>query len=247
MGINDLFGFKNNNEIEKNQIENTYDFETNNSNNKNKEDLLSNKEFYQYYIISLANLINKNVILLGDSKIGKTKLFNLIIGNNENTNNNNENHSQQNFAYFEEKILNINGLEININLWDTPGGEKHNEANKHFIKDCIISYLCFHFKSKKSFENIKNYYLKLVKEINGKNAFIVLVGIKNKIIEEDEDDDEDENTISIDIIKNFAESKNILYYIVSLDDNNSANYFFYDSIKKYSLYKAKNNYNFKIK
>jgi len=230
MGINDLFGFKNNNEIEKNQIENTYDFETNNSNNKNKEDLLSNKEFYQYYIISLANLINKNVILLGDSKIGKTKLFNLIIGNNEN-NINNETYSQQNFAYFEEKILNINGLEININLWDTPGGEKHNEANKHFIKDCIISYLCFHFKSKKSFENIKNYYLKLVKEINGKNAFIVLVGIKNKIIEEDEDDDEDENTISIDIIKNFAESKNILYYIVSLDDNNSANYFFYDSIK----------------
>ena len=46
MGINDLFGFKINNEIEKNQIENTYDFETNNSNNKNKEDLLSNKEFY---------------------------------------------------------------------------------------------------------------------------------------------------------------------------------------------------------
>ena len=139
MGINDLFGFKNTNENKKNEIENTYDFETNNSNNKNKEDLLSNKEFYQYYIISLANLINKNVILLGDSKIGKTKLFNLIIGNNEN-NNNNEIHSQQNFAYFEEKILNINGLEININLWDTPGGEKHNEANKHFIKDCIISY-----------------------------------------------------------------------------------------------------------
>ena len=243
MGINDLFGFKNTNEIEKNQIENTYDFETNNSNNKNKEDLLSKKEFYQYYIISLANLINKNVILLGDSKIGKTKLFNLIIGNNEN-NNNNEIHSQQNFAYFEEKILNINGLEININLWDTPGGEKYNETNKHFIKDCIISYLCFHFKSKKSFENVKTYYFKLVKQINGKNAFIVLVGIKNKIIDEEEedDDDEDENNISIDIIKNFSESKNILYYIVSLDDNNSANYFFYDSIKQYSLYKAKNSF-----
>ena len=106
MGINDLFGFKINNEIEKNQIENTYDFETNNSNNNNKEDLLSNKEFYQYYIISLANLINKNVILLGDSKIGKTKLFNLIIGNNEN--NNNEINLEQNYAYFEEKLIKMN-------------------------------------------------------------------------------------------------------------------------------------------
>ena len=240
MGINDLFGFKINNEIEKNQIENTYDFETNNSNNNNKEDLLSNKEFYQYYIISLANLINKNVILLGDSKIGKTKLFNLIIGNNENTNNNNENHSQQNFAYFEEKILNINGLEININLWDTPGGEKHYEANKHFIKDCIISYLCFHFKMKKSFENIVNYYMNLVKEINGRNTFIVLLGIKNKIFEDE--DEEDGNNIPINLIKNFAEKNNILYYIVSLEDNNSVNYFFYDSIKQYSLYKAKNSF-----
>ena len=178
------------------------------------------------------------MILLGDSKIGKTKLFNLIIGNNEN-NNNNEINSQRKFACFEEKCLNINGLEININLWDTPGGEKYNETNKHFIKDCIISYLCFHFKFKKSFENIKNYYINLVKEINGKNSFIVLVGI-NKIIEED--DDEEGDNISIDIIKNFAESKNILYYIVSLDDINSANYFFYDSIKQYSLYKAKNNF-----
>ena len=155
MGINDFFNSSQNSENDNNQIENSGDINTNNSDNRkginSREDLLSNKEFKQYYIMSLANLINKNVILLGDSKIGKTKLFNLIIGNNENTNNNNENHSQQNFAYFEEKILNINGLEININLWDTPGGEKHNEANKHFIKDCIISYLCFHFKSKKKF------------------------------------------------------------------------------------------------
>ena len=238
MGINDLFGFKINNEIEKNQIENTYDFETNNSNNNNKEDLLSNKEFYQYYIISLANLINKNVILLGDSKIGKTKLFNLIIGNNEN--NNNPVNSEQNYAYFEEKLLKMNGFEININIWDTPGGEQHREANKHFIKDCIISFLCFHFKMKKSFESIKNYYMDLVKEINGKNTFIVLLGIKNKIFE-DEDEEED-NNISINLIKKFAESNNILYYIVSLEDNNSVNYFFYDSIKQYSLYKAMLNF-----
>ena len=238
MGINDLFGFKINNEIEKNQIENTYDFETNNSNNKNKEDLLSNKEFYQYYIISLANLINKNVILLGDSKIGKTKLFNLIIGNNEN--NINPVNSEQNYAYFEEKLLKMNGFEININIWDTPGGEQHREANKHFIKDCIISFLCFHFKMKKSFESIKNYYMDLVKEINGKNTFIVLLGIKNKIFEDE--DEEDGNNISINLIKNFAEKNNILYYIVSLEDNNSVNYFFYDSIKQYSLYKAMLNF-----
>ena len=242
MGINDLFNSNRNSENDNNQIQSSSDIAINNSDNKkeinNKEDLLSNKEFKQYYIISLANLINKNVILLGDSKIGKTKLFNLIIGNNEN--NNNEINSEQNYAYFEEKLIKMNGFEININIWDTPGGEKHREANKHFIKDCIISYLCFHFKMKKSFENIVNYYMNLVKEINGKNTFIILLGIKNKIFEDE--DEEDGNNISINLIKNFAEKNNILYYIVSLEDNNSVNYFFYDSIKQYSLYKAMLNF-----
>ena len=242
MGINDLFNSDRNSENDNNQIQSSSDIDINNSDNKqeinNKEDLLSSKEFKQYYIISLANLINKNVILLGDSKIGKTKLFNLIIGNNEN--NNNEINSEQNYAYFEEKLIKMNEFEININIWDTPGGEKHREANKHFIRDCIISYLCFHFKMKKSFESIVNYYMNLVKEINGKSSFIVLLGIKNKIFEDE--DEEEGNNISINLIKNFAEKNNILYYIISLEDNNSVNYFFYDSIKQYSLYKAMLNF-----
>ena len=240
MGINNLFNPENSSEYNNNGIENSIDFDIDNKNQKddiiNNENLLSNKEFYQYYILSLANLINKNVILLGDSKIGKTKLFNLILGNNDN--HNISINSEQNYAYFEEKSLKINDFDININIWDTPGEEKHKEANKHFIKDCIISYLCFHFKNKKSFENIKNYYINLVKEINGKNSFIILVGIKDKIIE-----DEDEEKIPINVIKDLAQSNNILYYIISLDDNNSVNYFFYDSLKQYTLYKARINYN----
>ena len=243
MGINYLFD-SNINSQNNNQLESSNDMGSDIINNKrqindlkNGEDILSNKEFYQHYLLSLTNITNKNVILLGDSKIGKTKLFNLILGNNDN--NEKEINTEQNFAYFEEKTLKINGLEINVNVWDTPGKPKHQEANKHFIKDCIISYLCFHFKIKKSLENIKNYYINLVREINGKNTFIVLVGIKNKIIE-DEDDNGD--NITINMIKNLAENNNVLYYIVSLDDNNSVNYFFYDSIKQYSLYKARINY-----
>ena len=43
MGINNLFNPENSSEYNNNGIENTYDFDTNNSSNKNKEDLLSNK------------------------------------------------------------------------------------------------------------------------------------------------------------------------------------------------------------
>ena len=183
MGINSLFTSNQNDND--NEIENSADINNNNK-SENKDYLLSNKEFYNYYILSLANLINKNVILIGDEKIGKTRLFNLILNKSEN---NDEINSEHNYAYFEEKKINIKGFDININIWDTPGGEKHKEANKHFIKDCIISSLCFHFKIKKSFESVINYYINIVKEINGKDTFIILVGIKNKIFgEEDENE-----------------------------------------------------------
>jgi hypothetical protein len=88
--------------------------------------------------------------------------------------------------------------------------------------------------------NIKNYYINLVKEINGKDTFIILLGIKNRIIEDE--DEEENNNIPINIIRNFAENNNLLYYSVSLDDINSVKYFFYDSIKQYSIFKAKLNF-----
>ena len=201
-----------------------------------EEKLFLIKGFKQHYIITLASLTNKNIILLGDSKVGKTSIFNIIFEKehlNENEENN-ERKNSQNYAYFEEKIFYIDGLELNINIWDTPGEEEHKEANKHFIKDCIITYLCFHFKSPKSFESIKNYYIKLVKEINGKNCFIILVGIKNEIFDEDNNDN-----VPINNIKKFAENNNILFYSISLNDSNSIRYLFNDSIKKYILLLSK--------
>ena len=237
--INDLFGLANDSGQKNDQIENSKIINNSNINYINEDELFLIKGFKQHYIFNLANLINKNIILLGDTKIGKTQIFNILFEQehlNENNEDNNKKNSDQNYAYFEEKIFNIDGLEININIWDTPGEEKHKEANKHFIKDCIINYLCFHFNSPKTFESIKNYYMKTVKEINGDKAFMVLVGIKNELIFDDDDNSE---YISINTIKKFAENYNILFYSISLSNSNSIKYLFNDSIKKYVLFQSK--------
>ena len=233
-----IFGSTENSKQNINQIENSNNLndKIDDINNINEDALFSIKGFRQHYILTLANITGKNIILLGDSKIGKTTIFNILFEKEHlNENNDNKNISDQNFAYFEEKIFIIEDLEVNINIWDTPGEDKHKEANKHFIKDCIICYLCFHFKNTKSFENIKNYYIKLVKEINGKNSFIVLVGIKDEVF----DDDENNDNIPINIINKFAEDYNILFYSVSLNNSNSIRYLFNDSIKKYVLFQSK--------
>ena len=245
--FNNIFNSSEKSDKNNTKIENSSNIAEKNSNTDintiNEEKLFLIKGFRQHYIFTIASLTNKNIILLGDSKIGKTSIFNTIF-EKENTNNNHDgnmeiNISGQNYAYFEEKNFVIDGLEININIWDTPGEEEHKEANKHFIKDCIISYLCFHFKNPKSFESIKNYYIKLVKEINGKNAFIVLVGIKNEMF----DDDDNSDNIPINMVKKFVVNNNILFYSISLSDSNSIRYLFYDSIKKYILLQSKLTFN----
>ena len=245
--FNNIFNSSENSDKNNSKIENSSNIAEQNTNNDinslNEEKLFLIKGFRQHYIFTIASLINKNIILLGDSKIGKTSIFNTIFEKENISNNNNGNMelkvSSQNYAYFEEKNFIIDGLEINVNIWDTPGEEEHKEANKHFIKDCIISYLCFHFKNPKSFDSIKNYYIKLVKEINGKNAFIVLVGIKNEMF----DDDENSDKISINIVKKFVENNNVLFYSISLSDSNSIRYLFNDSIKKYILLQSKLTFN----
>ena len=240
--FNNIFGLSNNLGQNNEQIENSNTINNNGMNdinNINEDELFLIKGFRQHYIFTLANLINKNIILLGDSKTGKTQIFNILFEQehlNDNNSNNKKNNSEQNYAYFEEKIFNIDDLEININIWDTPGEENHKEANQHFIKDCIINYLCFHFNSPKTFESIKNYYIKKVKEINGDKAFMVLVGIKNDLIY---DDDDNGDYIPINTIKQFAEKNNILFYGVSLTNSNSIKYLFNDSIKKYVLFQSK--------
>ena len=236
--FNDIFGSSENGEKHINELENNNEIynKSNNIYTINEDELFLIKGFRQHYMLTLANLTGKNIIILGDSKIGKTKIFELIFEKehlNENIDESTNNNSEQNYAYFEEKNFIIEGLEININIWDTPGEVKHQEANKHFIKDSIISYLCFHFKSPKSFEIIKNYYMKMVKEINGNNSFMVLVGIKNEMFDDNNDN------IPIKYIKTFAEDNNILFYSVSLSESNSIRYLFNDSIKKYVLLKSK--------
>ena len=244
INFNNIFGISENSHTNINQIDNSdlINEKSNNINSLNDDDIFLIKGFKQHYLLTSTSLTGKNIIILGDSKIGKTKIFNIIFENEHlNMENENDNNSQNNighnYAYFEEKYFIIDGLEININIWDTPGEEKHKETNKHFIKDCIISYLCFHFKYPKSFENIKNYYIKAVREINGKNAFIVLVGIKNEMFEDDNNDN-----IPISLIKQFAENNKLLFYSVCLNDSNSVRYLFNDSIKKYILMQSKSTF-----
>ena len=66
----------------------------------------------------------------------------------------------------------IKGKKYTLNLWDTAGQEKYDSLTKIFAKDAKIVILVYSITDKKSFQSL-NKWLKLVKDINGEDGYVI--------------------------------------------------------------------------
>jgi small GTP-binding protein len=100
-------------------------------------------------------------ILIGETGVGKTSIIARYINNK-----------------YEEGIMSTHGANyisknvefeeynesINFQIWDTAGQEKYRGLTKIFYKDAKIIILVYDISSRKSFEEIKNYWYKQIME-----------------------------------------------------------------------------------
>ena len=100
-------------------------------------------------------------ILIGEAGVGKTSIIARYINNK-----------------YEEGIMSTHGANyisknvefeeynesINFQIWDTAGQEKYRGLTKIFYKDAKIIILVYDISSRKSFEEIKNYWYKQIME-----------------------------------------------------------------------------------
>ena len=105
------------------------------------------------------------LILIGDINVGKTSIVKRFIFNQFKDNNNKTNI----FVYYKKTIKLNNNQDFNFNIWDTFGQEKFRALAKVFYHDCVIAILVYDITSKKSFENIKNYWWEELKK-NAQNS-----------------------------------------------------------------------------
>ncbi len=150
---------------------------------------------------------NKNIkiTLLGGVGVGKTTLINMYLG--------------QEFTdlglitmgndQIKTKIK-INNNYYNLSIWDTGGAERLRlySVNAAINSDIII--YVFDVSNLESFEELK-LFIRLVQENNDKNYYSCIIGNKTDKLSENEFDDE--------IIKQFAQSNNIMYRLLSAKDN----------------------------
>ena len=108
------------------------------------------------------------VVLGGDSGVGKT-CINIRYIENDFT----DNVPSTTAASFVTKNVTFDeygGKVVKFEIWDTAGQEQYHSIGKIFYKGAGAAILVYEITNKKSFESIKEYWIKQIKEYSPKNA-----------------------------------------------------------------------------
>ncbi len=165
------------------------------------------------------NEIEIKAILIGESGVGKTSLINVCIGNPFN-----EGEKPTISNTFAKKIFEINSKKYIIDLWDTAGQERYRNMAKLFYKDAHIVIFVYDITNENSFNSLKDYWIKEVEEYLGDMPICGIVGNKKDLYFDE--------SVKEATVKEYADSKNIKYKIVSAkNEPNGFNEFIEELLK----------------
>jgi small GTP-binding protein len=119
-------------------------------------------------VINLTNLDPVvRVVLLGESNTGKTSLIARYINNTFE-----DNIIVTTGAYYDTKAewFEEENQSIKLEIWDTSGREKNRVLNQLFYKDANVCILVYDVTRKESFDEIREYWAKKVKEFGRKDV-----------------------------------------------------------------------------
>jgi len=168
----------------------------------------------------MSNLEGIKVTLIGDSSVGKTSIINRFCKNIFE-----QNLSSTLGANYCQKIIEKDGKNIRLDLWDTAGQEKYRAIGRHFYRESHIVCLVYDITNKESFENVKSIWYPELMEHGEKLKIIGLIGNKNdRYLDENVDEKN---------AKEFAEEIQALYKKTSALDNTGIEDLFDELVSKY--------------
>jgi small GTP-binding protein len=179
--------------------------------------------------MNVKNNINNNekveplkIVLIGESGVGKTSIIYQFI--------------DKSFLYDQQttiggtfatkKVKCSNGKILKLEIWDTAGQEKYRSVTKMFYKDADAAILVYDITSKNSFEEIKNYWIKEVKELCNKNVILAIVGNNSDLFEREQVNEEE--------ARKLAEDLGAIFVTNTFRSPESINYLFLEIAKKYT-------------
>ena len=160
------------------------------------------------------------VILIGESAVGKTSIL--------------SRYSKNTFSsilmatsvpFFAKKEVEIDNKNFCLEIWDTAGQEKYRALTKMFFQSAIVVIFVYDITNRNSFEELKKYWMKEVKEQCDNNMIFCLAANKNDMYEMEE--------VSNKEGFNLANSINALFFQVSAKTGSGVEEMFNGIVKKY--------------
>ena len=122
---------------------------------------------------------------------------------------------------------------INLDIWDTAGQEIYRSISQLFYKNASVGILVYDITNEKSFQNIKNYWYKELKDNSDENIIFNIVGNKIDLFESEQVNEKE--------AKEFAKSINAGFYLTSAKNNIRITELFVQSGKKFIDPNSENN------
>ena len=166
--------------------------------------------------------ITCKVVLVGESGVGKTSIINRYLNNTYNEN------QKSTFApKFKNKVINYPeyNKSISFDIWDTAGQEAYRSITKNFYVNAAIGIMVYDIRNRESFENIKNYWSKQLKDSGVQNIVLAIAGNKCDIFNEEE--------VSENEAREYADSIGAVFKLTSCKENIGINELFLECGKKF--------------
>ena len=126
------------------------------------------------------NEIKMKILLIGESKVGKTCLINSYVIRSFNIN-----QLSTVGLDFRTKKLDIQGKQIILNIYDTAGQERFRNLSTGYMKSADGFLVCFDLTSESTLENV-TYWINSIKNTARKNASMLIIGNKSDLNEDRE-------------------------------------------------------------
>jgi small GTP-binding protein len=164
---------------------------------------------------------NFKIVLIGESGVGKTSIISQFVDQIFE-----DDLQTSTGGSFSSKTLTFNnGKTIKLEIWDTAGQERYRALTKIFYKNALAAVLVYDITRKQSFEELKNYWIKQIKESAPEKIILAIAANKSDLL--------DREQVNEDEARNFAKENNALFYETSAKNSIGVNELFIGIGKKF--------------
>ena len=166
-----------------------------------------------------SNRKRYNICLLGEQRVGKTNIMSQFVKKIFQ-----EDYNETIGVDFDKATIALDNKTIaNLVIWDTSGLEKYRAITKVFLKESKAIILVYDITRKKTFDELKNYWIHQVREVNDKNIILAIVANKYELTE---------NEVNEEDVLNFAGKINAMFLHTSAKKGMGINELFCKIVRK---------------